>query len=622
MSILLPMVMLVSVVAGAEVLQEKERMNPPISAENAIAIRMEESKIAISFLSWDTEDGARLATNLLRAPAYVHLFREVEEASSRVTMNVRYTADSLLISAARRDTAEASKMEWVFQFDARVTPTTVLATTWLDNGGFQLPAVLSAPDFGQLMLRVESDVNVMGRLVGSRAHHTVDVILEVQGPQLDKDVVISLTPLRLAAPEGLAETAMWAKARRGWFNALQATSQWGDATNPFSAPAGMLGNNVISDPASCSLVFYADQALWTPTVADGVSVMSMVRRTLDWWLDNKLLPTGEMICYWDKVNFLDANAAPLIAAWDYIEASHDKEWLVRRIERLEFVADYLVKRDIDNDGMIEAVQSGNLGTLHQPHRSCAWWDALNCGHKDAYTNAIIYRSFCCMAELEGLLGRTEQQAMFLQRSRRLKEAYVPALYNPATGWLAWWRSADGELHDYASPTINGLAIEYGLVEPDQAREILSRIRAKIAEVGFTRFDLGVPPMLIPVRRGDYLLPDGAGCPKREDGTDTFGYYMNGGITAGQVLHFLTAHYVVGEPEYADTILNAMLERQARGEFQNGVVDAYPKGIDWTTWDGKPAGYEGYLADSYRFLQAVLLREQGFRDRLYRPMRAK
>ena len=30
-------------------------------------------------------------------------------------------------------------------------------------------------------------------------------------------------------------------------------------------------------------------------------------------------------------------------------------------------------------------------------------------------------------------------------------------------------------------------------------------------------------------------------PQREDGADTFGYYMNGVITAGQVLHFLAAH---------------------------------------------------------------------------------
>jgi hypothetical protein len=62
----------------------------------------------------------------------------------------------------------------------------------------------------------------------------------------------------------------------------------------------------------------------------------------------------------------------------------------------------------------------------------------------------------------------------------------------------------------------------------------------------------------------------------------------------------------------------MLEWQAQGGFQNGAVNAYPKGIDLTTWDSNPAGYEGYLADSFRFLQTVLLREQKFRERLYRP----
>jgi hypothetical protein len=37
--------------------------------------------------------------------------------------------------------------------------------------------------------------------------------------------------------------------------------------------------------------------------------------------------------------------------------------------------------------------------------------------------------------------------------------------------------------------------------------------------------------------------------------------------------------------------------------------------------GKPSGSEGYLADSFRFLQAVLLREASFRERLYRPLTA-
>ena len=118
-----------------------------------------------------------------------------------------------------------------------------------------------------------------------------------------------------------------AQARRGWFNIWQPSAQWGDQGNPFSAPAGMLGNNVISDPASCSLWFYADQAFWTPELAPGVSVMPLVRRTSIGGSTDRTRPTGEVVCYWDYGNFLDANAGPLIAAWDYVEATGDEEWL-------------------------------------------------------------------------------------------------------------------------------------------------------------------------------------------------------------------------------------------------------------------------------------------------------
>jgi GH15 family glucan-1,4-alpha-glucosidase len=95
--------------------------------------------------------------------------------------------------------------------------------------------------------------------------------------------------------------------------------------------------------------------------------------------------------------------------------------------------------------------------------------ALNCGHKDGYSNAMIYRAWRCLAELERQLGRGQRQKQFTDLADRLKAVYFKTLYNPATGWLAWWKSADGTLHDYATPVVNGLAIEYGLVEPGVGR---------------------------------------------------------------------------------------------------------------------------------------------------------
>ena len=613
----------------------------------------DEAAPGISFLSWDTEGGDRVDTNLLRPDSAVKIqylsdgtWRDVQMKKRRVEdsgavayaleagkTRLTWRIEPYEIRGVRGDVkfelsshGETVLLRLVFPFDPKVTPTTVLPSIWQDNGFFRLPAIINAPDFGPMLLKEAHGRDIRGTLEGSRKDKVADLTLELSTLTPDSPITLTLTPLLLPAPSGLRDAAdLWPATRRGWLNALQPCARWGEPGKPFSAPAGILGNNIISDPASCSLWFYADQAFLLPEPAPGIPLLPLVRRSIDYWLDQRMKRddkgrlTGEVSGYWDYGNFLDAEASPIISAWDYVESTRDLDWLKARLERLELVADFLALRDVDHDGFVEAVQSGNRGTLVQPNRSCAWWDALNCGHKDGYTNALIYRAWRCLGDLESKLGRTAQNAAYTRLADNLKSVYAKTLYNPQTGWLAWWKSADGELHDYASPTLNGLAIEYGLVEPALGRQILDRLWKKMADAGFTRFDLGVPPMLVPVHRSDYLLPVTIGIPKREDGTDTFGQYMNGGITAGHVLHFLAAHYVLGEPERADKVLRAMLERQMRGEFQNGVRDADLQGIDWTTWDGKPSGYEGYLADSFRFLQAIFLRDPTFRSLLYRPL---
>jgi hypothetical protein len=630
----------------------------------------------ITFLSWDTEGGQQARTNLLRPKEGVHLDcfgdkQAMEAQAAKVDIGKVPPAalDCRLISPSNspesmiydiwldkthtfpaegpRDgtgrvglnweirTAPSSltfaftvkgwhhdklaKAELVFPFDMRVTATTVIAGRWINEDTFRLPAIISAPNWGQVLVTCSSPQG-RGRLIGHNKE-AVDLILEIPFdifpgfPSAGKPCEFNFTPVHLPAPEGVTNQEMWQQARRGWFNAFGVTSRWGDPKNPISAPPGLLANNVVSDPASVSVWMYADQAFWTPELAPGVSVAALVRRTVEFWLDKRIRNTGEVVGYWNYGNFLDANAGPLIAAWDYVESTQDLRWLKDRIDQLEFIADFLARRDVDGDGMVEAVQSGNAGTLKMPGRSCSWFDCLG-GGKDGYANALIYRAWRSLADLEDKLGRTEQKRRYADLADRLKAAYVKTLYDEANGCLAWWRSKDGVLHGYASPAVNGLAIEYGLVEPDQGKQILSNMRALMEKQGFKRFDLGVPCTLLPVRRSDYLTPDALGCPKKEDGTDTFGHYMNGGITAAQTRQFIAAHYVVGEGDKADAMLQAMLGHLAKTGFQSRVGG----GIDWNTWDGEACGYEGYLADCFTFLQAIMLREKLLRERFYRPLR--
>lgn len=613
-------------------------------------IQADPARAALRFLSWDTERGNRDETNLLRANAPVVLrvriggkwisseakeSRRTSIADGGVSYAIAIASDiefgwtilpqpgslKMTISKNGQSLDQVEAAEILFPFDPRVTPTTILPQKWLDDGRATLPAVISSPDFGQMLLEHPSGPGVKVRLEGDRDNHILDLILELPEVASGNTNSFVFTPVQLGPPKGMSNQATWRQVRRGWFNTWQPSSRWGDQSRPFSAPAGILSNNVISDPVSFALPFYADQALWTPEISPGVSVMDQVRHSIDWWLRNRTDPAGEVIGYWDYRHFLDANPGILIAAWDYVEATGDRVWLKQNIERLEKLSAFLEARDVDGDGMVEATQSGNFNTLQQPARSCCWWDALNCGHKDGYTNAFIFRAWRCLAELEAQLGRDSQQKHYAGLAARLKRVYSKTLYNPATGWLAWWKSADGNLHDYASPIVNGLAIDYGLVEKEEGRQILKRLWNKMREAGFTRLDLGMPCTLVPVHRADYLQPDGLGIPKREDGTDTFQFYMNGGISAGHSLHFIMAHYRVGETERGNQLLDAMLKRQNTVGFHNGVQNAANQGIDWTTWNGTAAGYEGYLADVFMFLQAAVLREPACGERFYRPLDA-
>ena len=101
-----------------------------------------------------------------------------------------------------------------------------------------------------------------------------------------------MQPLYLPMPAGLKDKSMWPAARRGWFNAIQPAAEWGDQGNSFSAPAGILANNVLSDAVSCLIHLWADQILLTPQFSPEIHPTDCLRRTIDWWLDCRTRQDG------------------------------------------------------------------------------------------------------------------------------------------------------------------------------------------------------------------------------------------------------------------------------------------------------------------------------------------
>jgi Bacterial alpha-L-rhamnosidase 6 hairpin glycosidase domain len=370
--------------------------------------------------------------------------------------------------------------------------------------------------------------------------------------------------------------------------------------NPFQyrPEVGILANNVLSDNAPLCLFTFTDPAVFTPTLPGNIQAIHLARESLDRYFAGA---NGYGIGRED----IQADVYPslLISAWDVIRVTGDFDRLSRWLPTLEKFAQRIEAQDRNCNGLPESTRSGRAGDLPRP--SANWWDVINFGHEDAYVCALDYRAFRGLADLERLAGRSEQAARYEKRADRLRDAYVPTFLNLKTGILAGWKDSEGNLHDYWFVFVNALAITYGLVPDPLANSIIDRIEAKLKEVGYTRFDLGLPGNLVPIQKADYI-PGSPGAPQKDDGSDSYGIYQNGGATACYAYFYIQALYQLGRQAEAERLLWPMMETYARGGFQNGIGH----GGEWRQWDGKPSGYEGFLADAYYAQMAVFTGHYG------------
>lgn len=83
-------------------------------------------------------------------------------------------------------------LEVIFPFAPEVTPVAAIGGTWNEDGSFILPAIISAPDFGQMLLTVRSSDPLRNgvlsaRLDGNRSPDKwTNLVLELAPPQAAK----------------------------------------------------------------------------------------------------------------------------------------------------------------------------------------------------------------------------------------------------------------------------------------------------------------------------------------------------------------------------------------------------------------------------------------------------
>ncbi|MBN2577753.1 MAG: hypothetical protein JXB10_02090 [Pirellulales bacterium] len=500
----------------------------------------------------------------------------------------------------------------VLDFDSKCCHATLLGLVRPDRT-MPLPAILHLPDQGSFRITAAGPAPL-----DYDARRAVGPFVKITFPPAAKETprVEYLWEATAIYPKlsGIENDPRFNGFRRNWLNIFQ--------VNP---RLGAIANHSASDVCASCASEYADIALHTPPLTNSLSALDLIRQLLDRYLAGK---PGYGFPGWSAFDFpswppsrnpifLDAYPNLLIAAADYVIGSGDRAWLKTNYQAVRGWAEALLAMDRDGNGLFEYELSGNSGSwpaaLH--YRPSNWWDTIGFGHEDAYSNALAYRALRGMEKLAAQLNETDDAARYRAAADRLRGAYAKTFYNPATGVLAGWKSADGKLHDYYFLFVNGIAIHYGLIPKDQANAIMDKLLAKMKEVGYTRFDLGLPGNLIPVARKDYVdLNPRFGGGKKEDNSDGFQIYENGGATACFAYFTLAALYDLGRRDEADRILFPMLKSFEEGSFQgfapNGMTN------DWKAWDGTPWGYEGFLTDNYYALLAVLARQHSLNNAIF------
>ncbi len=492
-------------------------------------------------------------------------------------------------------------------FDQKANHATLLGLMKAGERSMALPCVLHLPDMGSVRI-VSSDAPSID----------YDARRYVKAPY----VAVSFPPATAARPRveyalevaaihpdvpGIGADPLYDGFRRSFLNLFQ--------VNP---RVRMLANNSSSDPVPFTVYMAAEMARATPPLAPGLTAFDLVRMTLDRYLSGAkgygqvgyaVEPGDADLVPWRAPwNSLDAYPSLVIAAAEYVLGADDRAWGAANFDRVAAWAREMMAADRDGDGLIEHPHTGNSGDrATESKRPANWWDTINFGHEDAYSNALAYRACVRWAEAARALGREADAAFFAERAAKLRASYLRTFLDPATGVLAGWKSADGQLHDYYFTFVNGMAVTYGLVDASDGNRIMDRLLAKMDVVGFRAFRYGLPGNLVPIRMSDYVLHHWPGAraigePFIEDGSDAFERYENGGATACHAWFTVKALYALGRVADARRIFRPMLESYARGEFQG--FGANGKSKDWRDWDGGCNGYEGLLCDGFLALLCV------------------
>ena len=487
---------------------------------------------------------------------------------------------------------------------------------------YSLPFVIHFPDFGLVRISAEKGVACEEALITSREYTGLDLGAENYGYHNTMHALhYGYSELTFRTANASASgihfeimeevypkldfdggcDAVWNGVRRQWMNSFALNREYFDmGDNIMLHGRGHLAVHMKSDMLQ---VMGGDEPLFKlvrdtfkQQVLNGFLYAQADDGEVNFSYINR--PKGrEPMC-----GFIDSTPASVIATCGI--AHWDRDFAEKLLPYALKTANFILTLDKDGDGIFEVPFSGNFleDTVEYGVRQRNWWDNFAFGHKDIYFNCLCHRALRELRDLLLELGRKDEAAKYTSQIALFDAHFFDTFYNPETGVMAGWISADGRMHDYMFTFAVSMGIDEGLIPLDKGRDMMNILLAKMRAEGYGDLRYGIPGNLIGVAD-----PDTIHWPCMSD----WGRYENGGLCGMNGFHFLTAMYRVGMREEADRILTAILNTYEREFTHSGLMPGYVQSVDWRTKEGNPCGYN-YLADNYYFLLSVYTGHAGIR----------
>ncbi|HEY0271802.1 MAG TPA: hypothetical protein VGC22_01400, partial [Chitinophaga sp.] len=189
----------------------------------------------------------------------------------------------------------------------------------------------------------------------------------------------------------------------------------------------------------------------------------------------QVTPDGFYEAQWGYL--MDSNPDLVTNVSELYDLTGDKAWVKTHQRSCEKVLDWIIKRDSNNNGLVEM-----LNDNHTEKKSSDWIDIIWASYENAFVNAKLYHALVLWADIEQQLGNAAKARSYATFAARLKTSFN----KPVSEGGFWdgdkkcyihWRDKNGSTHGNNIVTpVNFMAIGYGLCDDSlRTRAILDTI---------------------------------------------------------------------------------------------------------------------------------------------------